>query len=107
MQRPTTTRTAGASDHYETNEKSGVGDRTNQDRHVYEMRLSEVKIVSYRVPIEGLVVRAAAWSPWPAVSSWVIAYLLVGSNVYPWATSIRLNSEPPMPATGGMVLAGC
>ena len=35
------------------------------------------------------------------------AYLFVGSNVYPWATSIRLNSEPPMPKTGETVLAGC
>jgi hypothetical protein len=30
-----------------------------------------------------------------------------GSNMYPWVTSIRLNSEPPMPATGGTLLAGC
>src|SRR5438874_7876028 len=30
-----------------------------------------------------------------------------GVNVYPWATSIRLNSEPPMPETGGTVLARC
>src|SRR5256885_1398568 len=37
-------------------------------------------------------------------------YLLprtAGSNVYPWATSIRLNSEPPIPEMGGTVLAGC
>src|SRR5262249_31313798 len=28
-----------------------------------------------------------------------------GVNVYPWATSMRLNNEPPMPKTGGLVLA--
>jgi hypothetical protein len=30
-----------------------------------------------------------------------------GVNVYPWATSMRLNSEPPIPETGGTVFARC